>query len=421
MELALESIMSISQDGTVKDYCDSFQILFDQVRNLEHISEFYAIYLFIIGLEPGIRKIFAKWHQYSCTKVKDVISLALKIDSNSLQYSFSPYNPNSSFYNKDLEFDINITLEELMKDNELFRNGKIQETFDNIVQETIVDKVIGYVHKTIEDESVQNECSEDKLYDEMSKRVGSLTQESLDNDDLEKIEKASEISQLPKTDSLFNGFLNSFFLYKEENPIEVDLISMGYYKIVQIKAISKKRSFMLLHDEKDTGWVDTGWRWIKSLQKSKESEFAHQRNMYKKGISNRKFDPQDKSCHSYWVGRLMFKYKKVVLEDGLKGVIQDSMSSLRQISGGVKRSNLITLVNRKELVYVNWDMRSDKEILFDLNSSQKTVINKIKVRKKGYTLKVLEDMGNITIKGFRGNEKDNKNNQVQIGEKGNLV
>ncbi|KAJ0533159.1 hypothetical protein HanIR_Chr09g0405191 [Helianthus annuus] len=31
MELALESIMSISQEGTVKDYCYTFQILFDQL------------------------------------------------------------------------------------------------------------------------------------------------------------------------------------------------------------------------------------------------------------------------------------------------------------------------------------------------------------------------------------------------------
>ncbi|MFS7910191.1 hypothetical protein Hanom_Chr02g00103351 [Helianthus anomalus] len=151
MELALESIMSISQD------------------------------------EPIIRKIFAIWHQYSCTKVSDVISLALKIDSNSLQDSFSPYDPNSSFYNKNLEFDINITLEELMKDNELFRNGKIQETCCNIVQETIVDEVIDYVHKTIEDESIQDECSEDKLYGEMCKGVGNVIQESFSGDVLKEM------------------------------------------------------------------------------------------------------------------------------------------------------------------------------------------------------------------------------------------
>uniref|UniRef100_A0A251RRK1 Retrotransposon gag domain-containing protein n=1 Tax=Helianthus annuus TaxID=4232 RepID=A0A251RRK1_HELAN len=68
MEFALEKIMAISQEGIVKEYCNWFQILFDQVKNLEEMSEFYAIYIFICGLEPGIRKIFAKWHQYSCTK-----------------------------------------------------------------------------------------------------------------------------------------------------------------------------------------------------------------------------------------------------------------------------------------------------------------------------------------------------------------
>ncbi|MFS7914948.1 hypothetical protein Hanom_Chr02g00159521 [Helianthus anomalus] len=107
----MEQLMAYNQEGTIKDYCDSFQVLFDQVRNREEISEFYAIYLLICGLEPEIRKIFARWHQYSCTKVKDVISLALKIDTNSLQDSSSPFDPNSSFYNKDLEFNINITLE----------------------------------------------------------------------------------------------------------------------------------------------------------------------------------------------------------------------------------------------------------------------------------------------------------------------
>ncbi|MFS7902924.1 hypothetical protein Hanom_Chr01g00017171 [Helianthus anomalus] len=159
MEFALEKIMAISQEGIVKEYCNSFQMLFDQVKNLEEMSEFYVIYIFICGLEPGIRKIFAKWHQYSCTKVKDVISLALKIDSNGLQDSFSPFDPNSSFYNKDLEFDINITLEELMKDIEFFKNGKIQEV--DIVQETIDDEVIDestvFVHKSTKDREICDE------------------------------------------------------------------------------------------------------------------------------------------------------------------------------------------------------------------------------------------------------------------------
>ncbi|KAJ0558365.1 hypothetical protein HanIR_Chr07g0335451 [Helianthus annuus] len=61
-----------------------------------------------------------------------------------------------------------------MKDNELFRNGKIQETCDNIVQETIVDEVIDYVHKTIEGESIQDEYSKEKLYGEMFKGVGNM-------------------------------------------------------------------------------------------------------------------------------------------------------------------------------------------------------------------------------------------------------
>ncbi|KAM0067841.1 hypothetical protein Hdeb2414_s0002g00066051 [Helianthus debilis subsp. tardiflorus] len=115
MEFALEKITTIRQEGIVKKYCDSFQILFDQVKNLEEISEIYAIYLFICGLEPEIGEIFAKWHQYSGTKVKDVISLALKIDSNGLKDFFSPFDPTYSIHKKDLELDIKITLDELLK------------------------------------------------------------------------------------------------------------------------------------------------------------------------------------------------------------------------------------------------------------------------------------------------------------------
>ncbi|MFS8023109.1 hypothetical protein Hanom_Chr16g01447621 [Helianthus anomalus] len=159
MRLAMEEIMSIRQEGTVFDYCSVFQSLFERVKNSEDMSEVYAIYLFINGLEPRIREVFITWHQYSYHKVKDFISLALKIDSNGLEDSFSPFDPNSSFYNKDLEFDINITLEELIKDNEFFKNEKIQEV--DIVQETIDDEVIDestvFVHKSTKDKETCDE------------------------------------------------------------------------------------------------------------------------------------------------------------------------------------------------------------------------------------------------------------------------
>ncbi|KAJ0541512.1 hypothetical protein HanLR1_Chr09g0308721 [Helianthus annuus] len=196
MELALESIMSISQEGTVKDYCYTFQILFDQVRNLEEISEFYAIYLFICGLELKIRKIFARWHQYSCTTVKDVISLALKIDSNGLQDSFSPFDPNSSFYNKDLEFDINITLEELMKDNELFRNGKIQETIDGS------DEMNG-LGSIFVDESLENEKDEEVTDSENEIEIDdACNQESVVWKELEGEETSKDIRFVIRSSSI---------------------------------------------------------------------------------------------------------------------------------------------------------------------------------------------------------------------------
>ncbi|KAI7735565.1 hypothetical protein M8C21_004754, partial [Ambrosia artemisiifolia] len=83
---------------------------------------------------------------------------------------------------QDMEFDINITLKELMKDNELFRNRKIQETCDNMVQETIVDEVI--------DNDVLEENGYDikatfKVFDEMPNTFENEIQESIDGDGLE--------------------------------------------------------------------------------------------------------------------------------------------------------------------------------------------------------------------------------------------
>ncbi|MFS7978225.1 hypothetical protein Hanom_Chr10g00913051 [Helianthus anomalus] len=98
MELAVEEIMALRQEGTIKKYCDEFKFLFDQVKNSEEISEYYAIYLFMDGLEPEIRDVFITWHQYSFHTLKDYISLVLKLDAHKLKDSFSPYDPNSSLY-----------------------------------------------------------------------------------------------------------------------------------------------------------------------------------------------------------------------------------------------------------------------------------------------------------------------------------
>ncbi|MFS7921188.1 hypothetical protein Hanom_Chr03g00233861 [Helianthus anomalus] len=65
MDDALDEIMVLRQEGTVKKYCDEFQFLFELVKNSEEMSEYYAIYLFMDGLEPEIRDIFQTWHQYS--------------------------------------------------------------------------------------------------------------------------------------------------------------------------------------------------------------------------------------------------------------------------------------------------------------------------------------------------------------------
>ncbi|MFS7932466.1 hypothetical protein Hanom_Chr04g00368221 [Helianthus anomalus] len=75
MEIVLEQIMSFEQESTVRDHCDSFLLLLYQVKNSEEMSDFYAIYLFICGLEPIIRNISIEWHQYSCLKVEDACNI----------------------------------------------------------------------------------------------------------------------------------------------------------------------------------------------------------------------------------------------------------------------------------------------------------------------------------------------------------
>ncbi|KAJ0887158.1 hypothetical protein HanRHA438_Chr09g0387561 [Helianthus annuus] len=123
MELALESIMSISQEGTVKDYCYTFQILFDQ-------------------------------------------------------------------------FDINITLEELMKDNELFRNGKIQETIDGS------DEMNG-LGSIFVDESLENEKDEEVTDSENEIEIDdACNQESVVWKELEGEETSKDIRFVIRSSSI---------------------------------------------------------------------------------------------------------------------------------------------------------------------------------------------------------------------------
>ncbi|MFS8026566.1 hypothetical protein Hanom_Chr16g01488201 [Helianthus anomalus] len=107
MELAVEEIMALRQEGTIKNYCEEFEFLFNQVKYSQQISETYAIYLFMDDLEPEIRDVFITWHQYSFHMVKDCIHLAFKLDVNEMKYLFSPYDPNSFLYDALKVFDIN--------------------------------------------------------------------------------------------------------------------------------------------------------------------------------------------------------------------------------------------------------------------------------------------------------------------------
>ncbi|KAF5772262.1 hypothetical protein HanXRQr2_Chr13g0574741 [Helianthus annuus] len=238
MELALDKIMSIRQEGTVRDYCDSFLLLFDQVRNSEEMSDFYAIYLFICGLEPRIRNIFVEWHQYSYLKVEDVISLALKIDTNNLHDSFSPFDPKSSFYIEGLEFDIKITLDELMMDNEFFRNGKIQEV--GIVQETIVDEVFV---------EMREENSEVELVS-----PGEFRSE-VDNKNI--IYQRKE----PENQLVLNSGSVSVVIFDDENAD----VGWESEQLNQTKGVNESTYVCIVDEEKMSRikkhlhWTDTGW------------------------------------------------------------------------------------------------------------------------------------------------------------------
>ncbi|KAJ0844781.1 hypothetical protein HanRHA438_Chr15g0706291 [Helianthus annuus] len=130
MDDALDEIMALRQEGTVKKYCDEFQFLLELVKNSEEMSEYYAIYLFMDGLEPEIRDIFQTWHQYSFHTLKDNISLALKLDANKLSDTLSPYDPKSSLYIMDLEFDFRKSIDEIMGKNEVSNEDKL---FDGII------------------------------------------------------------------------------------------------------------------------------------------------------------------------------------------------------------------------------------------------------------------------------------------------
>ncbi|KAJ0537985.1 hypothetical protein HanRHA438_Chr08g0337611 [Helianthus annuus] len=173
MELAMEEIMSIRQEGTVFDYCSVFQSLFERVKNSKDVSEVYAIYLFIDGLEPRIREVFITWHQYSYHKVKYFISLALKIDANKLQDSFSLFDLKPSFYVKESVFDSRKILDEIMEGNESFKDVKIQEisnedrVFDESaykVFDEMLERFSGEIKVQIHDES---ENDNEKFENEM--------------------------------------------------------------------------------------------------------------------------------------------------------------------------------------------------------------------------------------------------------------
>ncbi|KAM0033280.1 putative protein CELLULOSE SYNTHASE INTERACTIVE/3 [Helianthus debilis subsp. tardiflorus] len=167
MELAVEEIMALRQEGTVKNYCEEFESLLNQVKYSEEISECYAIYLFMDGLEPEIKDVFITWHQHSFNNVKDYISLALKLDANELKDSLSPYDPNSSFYDAFKVFDV----------NDSTGNGRV-------------------ISNDVSSENGNDNKTATKVFDEMPERFGKEIQELIDGDDAKENEEDSKKDQI---------------------------------------------------------------------------------------------------------------------------------------------------------------------------------------------------------------------------------
>ena len=73
MEAYMEEIMSLMQEGTFQDYCDTFEKLLKKVE----ISEDYAVYLFISGLKLEISEVLMGYHNLgSGITLKESFSLA---------------------------------------------------------------------------------------------------------------------------------------------------------------------------------------------------------------------------------------------------------------------------------------------------------------------------------------------------------
>ncbi|MFS8008516.1 hypothetical protein Hanom_Chr14g01273721 [Helianthus anomalus] len=265
MEISMQEIISIRQEGTVFDYCSVFQSLFERVKNSEDMCEVYAIYLFIDGLEPRIREVFITWHQYSYHKVKDFISLALKIDANKLQDSFSPFDPKSSFYIKELVFDSRKSLDEIMEGNESFRDGKIQEIsnedrvfdesaykvfdemferFDGKIQE-LGSESENDIKKELEKELYESDYS-DKIVETTGVSYGTLNQ----NKSVETVMVDQEI----RKKMLVSMFLPNVIIMNKSLGSDHQ-VKLGEHVRVLVLAkalVSRKR-------KKRVNWIDTGW------------------------------------------------------------------------------------------------------------------------------------------------------------------
>ncbi|KAJ0694303.1 putative non-specific serine/threonine protein kinase [Helianthus annuus] len=220
MDDVLDEIRALRQEGTVKKYCDEFQFLFELVKNSEEMSEYYAIYLFIDGLEPEIRDVFITWHQYSFHNVKDYISLALKLDTNKLSDTLSPYDPESSLYIKDLVFDFRKSIDEIMGKNEVSNEDKL---FDGIVHKVFDEMPKKCSNQEDVDSKIQDVVKMPKKFSNqevVDSKIQDLVHNDFCNDAYEKrtlIQEMRVEAEIGHQEIMRNEYVPVFLLTSDKN------------------------------------------------------------------------------------------------------------------------------------------------------------------------------------------------------------
>ncbi|KAC9177473.1 hypothetical protein E3N88_46245 [Mikania micrantha] len=229
--------MELRQQGTIKDYCDSFEVLF----NKSNIDEGYAIYLFLDGLKIELRDLFMQWHQHKLQSLKDAFSLALKLNSNKLKDTLSPDDPNSSLYIK----------------------VESHQVFDEMSKKVVFGKEIGSLNHelSIQESFDKNDSNNDKKNKGVTEYVGNGT--NLDMDEYDNRYNIQEPNILPHDTDLSrwvvthkNDNVNDVLNHAKKTSITTnDQVKFG--KNIGILGLTKDLD--MGKRKKQLSWLDTGW------------------------------------------------------------------------------------------------------------------------------------------------------------------